>query len=487
MKRNELSWKARIGQESRMKTIPVVFLWIILLASLYSTLAIVRHNNFLSAGLDLGLFDQAIWQFAHFVWPYNTIYERFILGDHLNLTLPLVAPLYWLWDDVRGLLVFQAAFLCISTIAIYKLVLLRGLSKGVALSLSLVYSLFYGIQYAAYEDFHAFSIGVGLLAWLAYFVESRNKKGLWITVPLLLLTQENMGFALTGLGMIYLFHPKHRALAWWFILGGIVYALVAIRIVSVLSPIGYEYAPIISLDPLTNITRLIDTPDKRTVWLYSFSSYLFLPLFSPGALLAVTADLSQYYMPGNQYSWMLPATAYHRAILAVFLALGTMDALIFLKKRGMNISFFPYVIIVMTLMFQFVLRLPLTKLFEASSWQTQGWMSDAERLFSRIPRSASLVTYNNFTSHLSHRKEIYLAKLGHLNGKESPCGNDGCWWIETAGQPEYLVVTRVSDEELRKHPEYLDEFQQAIRNMEQKGKITKVDQEGAVVRYRILY
>lgn len=73
----------------------------------------------------MGLYDQAVWQYANFQWPYNTIKDRFILGDHLTLTLPLLAPLFWLWDDVRMLLIFQAFWISFSALAIYKIARIR--------------------------------------------------------------------------------------------------------------------------------------------------------------------------------------------------------------------------------------------------------------------------------------------------------------------------------------------------------------------------
>ncbi|PIU02220.1 hypothetical protein COT66_01120, partial [Candidatus Shapirobacteria bacterium CG09_land_8_20_14_0_10_49_15] len=85
--------------------------WVIGLGVAYAILSILRHNHFQSGGFDLGIYDQAVWQYANFLNPYNTVKTSHILGDHLTLTLPLLAPLFWLWDDVRSLLIFQAFWL----------------------------------------------------------------------------------------------------------------------------------------------------------------------------------------------------------------------------------------------------------------------------------------------------------------------------------------------------------------------------------------
>src|SRR4030043_1237747 len=86
---------------------------------LYSALSILRHMHFQSGGFDLGLFDQAVWRFAHFSAPYNTIKERIIFGDHLSLTLPFFGVLFYVWDDVRMLLIAQAVSISFSAIPIF--------------------------------------------------------------------------------------------------------------------------------------------------------------------------------------------------------------------------------------------------------------------------------------------------------------------------------------------------------------------------------
>jgi len=92
-------------------TFRLLVIWLLALSILYSLLSILRHVHFQSGAFDLGIFDQAVYQYSHFLFPYNTIKERFILGDHLNLTLPLLAPLFWIWEDVKILLIFQAVFI----------------------------------------------------------------------------------------------------------------------------------------------------------------------------------------------------------------------------------------------------------------------------------------------------------------------------------------------------------------------------------------
>ncbi len=159
---------------SENKAFKTLFVWVILISMLYSLLGVLRHEHFQSGGFDLGIYDQAVWQYSRFEFPYNTIKERFILGDHLTLTLPLIAPLYYVWDNVIILLIFQSFFITFSALGIYKISRIRKHTPYISLLVSITFSLFYGIQTAVYFDFHPIVIAVGILVWLAFFFEAKK-------------------------------------------------------------------------------------------------------------------------------------------------------------------------------------------------------------------------------------------------------------------------------------------------------------------------
>lgn len=461
--------------------------WIIVLSLLYSTLSILRHNHFQSGGFDLGLYDQAVWQYSHFLKPYNTIKERYILGDHLTLTLPLLAPLFWLWDDVRMLLIFQALWVSFSAIAIFKLCRLRKLSPLASLCLSFIYSLFYGIQQAVFFDFHPVVIGVGLIAWLVYFLESQKKKLFWFTLILLLLTQENMGIALVCLGIIYFFQKKYRWLAISFVIGGFCWSLLAAKIISVFSESGFQYWPEISLNPLKLAKGFFDSQEKRLVWLYSLSWFSFLPLFSPGAILAVLVDLAQYFITGSEFSRMWSPFMHHRAILAPFLLLGILDTFKILKKKKLHLEFVSLILVFIALGFQYFFHFPLNKLSKLVYLKNEPWMNDNRALFKLIPLEASLATQQNLVPHLSHRREIHLVYPRQHDFKDQPCGQISCWWLDFAGKPQYLVVDLHSNQWLTQLLESNENFASAVKNMEKANKISLEKEINQIKIYRINY
>ncbi len=461
---------------NEQKAFKFLIVWVIILSILYSLLAILRHDHFQSGAFDLGIYDQAVWQYSHFEFPYNTIKERFILGDHLTLTLPLLAPLFYIWDDVRTLLIFQAVFITLSTIAVYKIALLRRLSPFVSLIIGIVYPLFYGIQTAASFDFHPIVIAVGILVWTAYLFEAKKWKAFWISLILLLSTQENTGVSLAGLGFIYLFYKQYRKEAGAFIFGGLLVSLIQTKIIGLMSPIGYQYTPQFPNTLSAFITGFFDSPEKIENWKYMLIPTGFLPLLSLGAILAVLMDLSQYYLTG--FSRMWTPFQHHRAMLAPFIALGLIEALIFLKNKKINIHYVAILVLVSTLVSQYIFHFPINKLSKGEYSRSEQWMIDNNNLFEYIPGDASVASAQNLVPHLSHRNEIYLA-WPRLRGEE--------WWLEFSGKPEYLVVDLHPGQWLTQLLESNENFKNAVKNMGDAKKIKLVRKIGEARIYKIIY
>lgn len=454
----------------------IIIFWVVVLSVSYSLLAVLRHDHFQSGAFDLGIYDQAIWQYSHLEFPYNTIKERFILGDHFNLTLPLLAPLFYFWDDVRILLIFQAIFITASSIGIYKIARLRKLSLFVSLTIGIVYSLFYGIQTAVSFDFHPIVLAVGVLVWVAYFVETRNWKLFYPALILLLLTQENTGIALAGLGLIYLFNKKYRKYALAFIAGGISVSFIETKIVGFMSPVGYQYIPHLPKNFSGFITGYFDAPEKIENWKYILVPYDFLQVLSPGAILAILLDLFQYYLTG--FSRMWTPFQHHRAMLAPFVGIGIIEAFVFFKNKKIDVNYVAIVLLSTTILSQYLFHFPINKLLKKDYLRSEQWMFDNNNLFKQIPKNASLAAAQNLVPHLSHRKEIYLV-WPRLRGDK--------WWLEFAGRPEFLVIDLHSNQWITQLLESNENFGSAVRNMERGGKIKLIKKVGDARLYKINY
>ncbi len=465
----------------------LLLIWCFVLTILYSTLSILRHMHFQSGGFDLGLYDQAVWKFGHLQGAYNTVKQRIIFGDHFVLTLPLFGLLYYIWDDVRLLLIMQAGAIVFSAIPMFLIAKRRLNSKIAALCIAVIYSLFYGIQYGVYFDFHPILIGVAILSYLAYFWESEKKTLFWITLVIALATQENMGIAVTGLAAIFFFRKKHWKQA--IIVGtiGLFYSFISMKIISRFSPVGYEYVPQLPTTVRDAFLRLFDSEEKRLVWLYSYSQLSFVPLLSPGSLIAVFMDVSQYFVTGPEFSRMWSPFMHHRAILAPFLVLGTIDVLSYFKTKIKYITIISLILLMISLGTQYYFHFPLNKLVKADYWKEEAWMNDTRAMVLSIPKEFSIATQQNLVPHLTHRNEIYLIYPREHNITESPCGQTLCWWLDFGGKPEYLVVDTRPNQWLTQILETNENWNAAITNMERVGRIVLVRQIGFMKLFKINY
>ena len=460
---------------------------VILLSVVYSTLTVVRHDHFQSGGFDLGLYDQAVWQYSKFIWPYNTVKARFILGDHLTLTLPLLAPVYWVVNDVRALLVVQATWVSASVIAVYLLTKHRKFSPFTALGISCVYSLFYGLQYGLFFDFHPVLLATGLIPWMLYFMETKRTKLFIVFLVLLVLTQENMGLALTSLGFIYIWKKEYRKLSLGFIFGGLAVSLLAAKAITIFSPTGFQYVPHLEFNPILFVRDLFNAPEKQQVWLYTLATFTFLPLLSPGAVMAVVFDLAQYFTTGPDFARMWSPFMHHRAILIVYLFLGALDGLAWIKRKKVNIENIVALLIVSALVQQFIFHYPLNKLTKADFWRTDSWTADNEKMIATIPPDMALATQQSLVPHLSHRKIMYLAWPRVHDFKEMPCGRVSCWWLDVDSHAQYLLIDSHPDEWLTMLLETPEHVKEALTDMEKLGKITPVRKIHDIGLYRINY
>jgi len=91
----------------------------VLYAAWFSYHTCLGHAFFKTWAFDLGTFDQGIWLAGHTTDYFVTVRGLPLLGDHVRFFSFVLAPVYWIWDDVRALLILQsvaiaagAFFLC---------------------------------------------------------------------------------------------------------------------------------------------------------------------------------------------------------------------------------------------------------------------------------------------------------------------------------------------------------------------------------------
>lgn len=177
----------------------------LLFAAWFSAYSIRLHDAHLTHKADLGQIDQAIW---------NTSQGRFVqevkddristrLTDHVEPIFLLVAPVFWVWDNVRALLVLQAVALAAGAWPIY-LFARKKLTAAVpgasaewgAAAFAAAYLLMPALQAAAVAEFHAMPLAAPLIAAALWAGEERRWGWFALWAVLVMTAQE--GAALLG-------------------------------------------------------------------------------------------------------------------------------------------------------------------------------------------------------------------------------------------------------------------------------------------------
>lgn len=187
------------------------------LFALYSTYALARHDRYLTTGFDLGIFDQAVRAYSRFEAPIVPLKAPgfHLLGDHFHPVLVVWAPLYWIWDDPRMLLLAQAALIAASLLPVAAFTA-RRLGSRPALVVAGLYGLSWPLQRMVQFDVHEIAFAIPAIAVV---VDGIDRRARWTTTAgclVLLATREDMGAfvvvagALVAVRAVRLTGPQRR-------------------------------------------------------------------------------------------------------------------------------------------------------------------------------------------------------------------------------------------------------------------------------------
>lgn len=170
-------------------------------------------------GFDLGIFDQGIRAYAHFQLPVSSIkdvHHNFpptysLMGDHFSPVLALLAPLYWLWNDPRILLLAQAALFA-AGVPLLRRIARRTMADAVEARArerivdvaGLVYATGWPLMSAASAGFHEVAFAVPLILLLLMAAGERRYRLAGVAALGLCLTKEDLGLIVGVFGFVLL-------------------------------------------------------------------------------------------------------------------------------------------------------------------------------------------------------------------------------------------------------------------------------------------
>lgn len=281
-------------------TIPTIIATIFF--TLFSWYAFFLYNNFISTAYDLGIFDQAIRQYALFKEPLVAIkgLNFNILGDHFHPIIITLTPLYWIWADPRMLGIVTALLLVIPIFPIYFFAKKRF---GTLFStiISIVYSLWWTNISLLNSGFHEIVFAAPIIAFIIWALDIKRYPIVITMSLILLLVREDMGITVVMVAIILAIQKKYKLAIFLGLTGIITFLLVTKLFIphfSTQQKFAYwEYTALgttmsatilfMLTNPLETLSMMFNQPQKRLLWIATFlptgllafgSSYLLLAL-----------------------------------------------------------------------------------------------------------------------------------------------------------------------------------------------------------------
>jgi uncharacterized membrane protein len=425
----------------------------------------IRHVH-VQSGIDLAIFDQAVWHYSRFEAPVSSIRNQNLLGDHFHPLVAVLSPLYWIWSDPRMLLLAQSLLVAASIVPVFLFARPR-IGRAGAYLLAGAYAAFWGLQVGVLFDFHEVAFAPLLIALAILFADRRRWGWLWSVVVLLLLVKEDLSILVVFLGiyLLTLREPRHGIAL---VVVGVVWYELATRVFIPHFAGGHSYAywsyGELGVNPLAAVWALIHAPwrlftigfspsEKASTIAELLGPFLLLSLWSRVFILAIPLLLERF-LSTTPALW---STHYHYSlalapVLAMGAAAGLGNVLAKLPERRRR----PVVLAATTAMLVVSVVISrsnpdsaITALTRQAFYNPPSYAAGALSALRRVPPSASLATVDELLPHASqrpHAEQLQPRTLGIdqylvINVLRLTC-------CGVAGNGTYEVLGRTVDAEL---------------------------------------
>jgi uncharacterized membrane protein len=390
----------------------------------YAGASVYRHDRFGSNAYDLGIFDQTVWGYSRFEMLPNTVVRLpNLLGDHFHPILIALGPLYWIWDDPRMLLVAQAALIALAAVPVF-LWAREQLGLAAATLLQAAYLAFWAVLGGNLFDFHDLAVAAPIVSFALYALLTRRDALLLGTFALALLTREDIALTFAALGLYAALIQRRWRLGLGMAALSLVWLLAMLELVLpelAGRPYPHWSYPALGDGPGEALVQLVAHPiesarlfltpeTKQTALFNLLAPWLFLPLLSPLALIALPSLAARFFSNNPSY-W---ASGFHYSlVIAPILAFAAIDAASLIRTWLGERA--PVLLaagaLLVGLYFSFHRLAPLDEL---ERYTTDARIADIRACLDAIPADASVAATSALVPHLSHRKRIYVLDLRPL-------------------------------------------------------------------------
>jgi uncharacterized membrane protein len=309
-------------------------------AAWFGAYTCIQHMRFKTYAFDLGTFDQGIWLAGHGTDYFVTVRGLPLLGDHVRVFSFVLAPMYWIVDDVRALLVLQSIAIAAGAFFVCRLSL-RALPKRplLALALSASFLLHPANQNLNLDHAHPDAFAMTFILASMDFLGAGRLVAFAVAAALAMSCKEDVPLVYAALGTVMMLDASRRRIG--FTIAAVASAYFAFSMLFVLPHFNgtgfFRLGPKGFLGNLgyrgTEASFHLEKLTAPETWTYLFqigATNLYVFLLAPLAIVPALPALAANLLSDAQYMRNLEFH-YHTSVVA-FLYVGTVSAMAWLDR-----------------------------------------------------------------------------------------------------------------------------------------------------------
>jgi uncharacterized membrane protein len=411
----------------------------------FVTYSLQKHAAFQTAGFDLGIWGQKVWNIVHgrpfIITAYHEI-DEISLGDHVDPIGLLFAPLYALFPTPQTLIILQVIMVSLGAIPIYWLAQSKLRSSLAGLVFAAIFLFFPALEGAIIFDFHGITIAVPFLAWALWAIDQRHYRLFIVMTVLAIACQEDVPLLIFMMGLYVLGIQHNWRIGGLTITVSLLWFVVANFVIIPAFSLGndnlhfYRYAALgdglgeIIITVVTRpdiVVQQVFAGDKLFYWIRLTIPTTFMALLDPLTLVMALPSLlintlSTY--PPNYQLDRFHSSAPIVPFVVVASIIGLTRLVKFATPRFKHIppsfvlNLFLIVMLLVTLIYQIQFgHTPVGRYFDWPAVTEHHHR--AKTMLSQIPPQAAVAAQNDLIPRLSQRQWIFiLPKVSH-HGQEA--------------------------------------------------------------------
>ncbi len=413
----------------------------VIFAIIYSAISFVNHYCFRTNALDLGLYTNAAYKYAHFQLADNSMIKEYfepILGGHFDLYILLFSPLVYIFGTY-SLLVLQIVAILAGGVGVYRYFIVIKKRK-IALFAAIYFYLFFGVYGALAFDYHSVVVAASVLPWFFVAIKQDRKMLSVALLLFMLISQENFSIFLffVGIALAVGYRKDRKKIYLTLSFSGIslfYYILISSWLIpffsynnayggfnySYLGTNGFDAVKTLLTHPLESIKVLFVNHNgsehgdfvKLETHLILLASGLFFLFKKPHFLIMLIPLYMQKFFHDNYLLWSV--VGQYNIEFAPIFTLGIFTVISEIKnpKYAKYISYLAIVLVGISTfrtMDNTVVHTSKShiRFYQKSHYKRDFDLKSVHRVLSQIPKNAAVSAQSPFVPHFSLRSNIYL-------------------------------------------------------------------------------